>query len=408
MRALYSGVTGIRSHQVRMDVIGNNIANVNTVGFKGSRVTFQDVFSQTMSAGSASTSPQQVGLGAGVASTDLNGAAGSFQLTGRDLDLAIEGAGLFVLKSPGDGQRVYTRVGNFDWDAQGYMVNPATGQRVQGWMADSDGTVSNTGIASLGDIQLIRGDVSLAQLTTSAAFGGNLDSGADDGDTYQTTFTAYDSLGNPVPIVLTFEKTGTNDWSWEAEGPAAAGVTGSGDLTFNPDGTILTGGTNIQVNIASPPGGDDAQAVALDFTRITQAYAGTQGSSVLARTVDGYPMGVLESISVEQSGQITGVFSNGFRRTLAQVAVASFSNPNGLLKEGNTAFVESANSGAPQIGTPTTGGRGRLVPGNLEMSNVDLSTEFTNMITTQRGFQANTRIITAADEMLQDVVNLRR
>ncbi|HWI65939.1 MAG TPA: flagellar hook protein FlgE [Symbiobacteriaceae bacterium] len=407
MRALYSGVTGIRSHQVRMDVIGNNIANVNTVGFKGSRVTFSDVFSQTMSAGSASTSPQQVGLGVGVASTDLNGSAGSFQLTGRELDLAIEGQGLFVLKGSA-GQKTYTRVGNFDWDAGGNLVNPATGQRVQGWMADADGTISNMGMASMGDITLVKGDVSLAQKTASASFSGNLDSGTANSGTYQTTFTAYDSLGNPQGLVLTFTKQGSNQWTWSASGPAAAGVVGTGSITFNNDGTVQSASvTGAQVTM-SPPGATPAQQVALDFTKLTQAYAGTQGSSVLVRKADGYPMGSLESVTVEPSGQIAGVFSNGFRRTLGQIALANFSNPNGLLKVGNTGFAESTNSGGPLVGAAGVGGRGRLVAGNLEMSNVDLSQEFTNMITTQRGFQANTRIISAADEMLQDVVNLRR
>lgn len=407
MRALYAGVTGIRSHQVRMDVIGNNIANVNTVGFKGSRVTFQDVFSQTMSAGSAATSPQQVGLGAAVASTDLNNAAGSFQLTGRDLDLAIEGAGMFILKGGGSGQRSYTRVGNFDWDAGGYLVNPATGQRVQGWMADSTGVVAGGDASTLRDIQLIKGDVALAQPSTSAILSGNLDAGAANNSTYQTTYTAYDSLGNPQSIVLTFTKQAApNQWQWAATGPLSSNVTGQGSITFNNDGTLQN---PMPATITmSPSGAAPNQQMSVDFTTVTQAYAGSLGSSVLVRKVDGYPMGVLEQIAVEQSGQIVGVFSNGFRRTLAQLGMASFSNPNGLLKVGNTAFQESANSGGPVVGNAGTGGRGRLVAGNLEMSNVDLSLEFTNMITTQRGFQANTRIITAADEMLQDVVNLRR
>jgi len=389
-----------------MDVIGNNIANVNTVGFKGSRVTFQDVFSQTMSSGSASTTPQQVGLGVGIASTDLNTGAGSFQLTGRELDLAIEGNGMFILKG-GDGQRIYTRVGNFDWDSEGFLVNPGTGSRVQGWMADSSGEVASTSAVDLSDIKLIKGDVALPQPSANVTMGGNLDAGTADAGTYQTTFTAYDSLGNPQSIVVTFTKTSANAWSWEATGPVDANVSGTGNLSFNTDGTVSTVPPTGTINM-SPPGAESNQAIELDFTKVTQAYAGSAGSSVLVRKVDGYPMGVLESVTVDASGQITGVFSNGSRRVMAQVGMASFTNPAGLQKIGNSAFAESSSSGAPLMGTPNTGGRGRLVPGNLEMSNVDLSAEFTNMIVTQRGFQANTRVITASDEMLQDVVNLRR
>jgi len=409
MRALFSGVTGIRSHQVRMDVIGNNIANVNTTGFKGSRVTFQDVFSQTLSAGSAQTTPQQVGLGVGVGSTDLNMGAGSLQMTGRELDLAIEGDGLFVLKG-GDGTTLYSRAGNFDWDSEGFLVNPATGARVQGWMADANGVMTNPEVATLTDIQMIPGSVSLAKPTTFVTLGGNLDAGAvvDPAvDEYSTTFTTYDSLGRAQAINLKFNKTAANAWSWSVTGPAGVTVTptSSTALNFNTDGTMQTGqaGT-ISLNIPDAA----FQTVSLDFTNVTQAFAGTTGSSVLPRKADGYPLGTLESVSIDSAGIVFGVFSNGFRRNMAQVALADFANVGGLQKVGGSAFAESSSSGAPLVGKPSTGGRGRLVSGNLEMSNVDLSTEFTNMIMTQRGFQANTRIISAADEMIQDLVNLRR
>lgn len=411
MRALFSGVTGIRSHQVRMDVIGNNIANVNTTGFKGSRVTFQDVFSQTMSAGSASTTPQQVGLGVAVASTDLNNSPGSFQLTGREMDLAIEGNGLFILKG-GDGQRVYTRVGNFDWDAEGFLVNPATGSRVQGWMADDTGGIASTGLADLSDIKLVKGDVDLAKMTALVSMGGNLDAGttvsAGTDPDYVTPYTAYDSLGNPVSLTVAFKKSAGNTWDVTITAPAGRTISGgTANLTFNPDGTLLSPDP-ATFDVTMTMAGTDDQTMTIDVSKITQAYAGTAGSTVLARKADGAPMGVLESVSVDAAGQVTGVFSNGFRRRLGQLGMALFTNPNGLLKVGSTGFSESSSSGAPVVGTPNSGGRGRMIAGNLEMSNVDLSTEFTNMIMTQRGFQANTRIISAADEMLQDVVNLRR
>lgn len=407
MRALFSGVTGIRSHQVRMDVIGNNIANVNTTAFKSSRVSFQDVFSQTMSAGSAQTTPQQVGLGVGLASTDLNLAAGSFQMTGRDMDLAIEGNGMFILKDGNGGQAAYTRAGNFDWDSRGFLVNPATGQQVQGWMADANGNFGNADAGSIGSIQVVKGGVTLAQKSAASTIGGNLDAGAAiSGTPYTTTMTAYDSLGRPQTVALTFTKTADNNWSWSASGPAGASVTGSGTLAFGTDGTLQAASRTGSVSLS--PAGAAAQTISLDFANVTQAFAGTSGSSVLVRKIDGAPMGTLESVSMDETGLVSGVYSNGFRRPLAQLATADFTNPAGLLKAGSSSFVESASSGAALVGKPATGSRGRLVPGNLEMSNVDLSTEFTQMIVTQRGFQANTKTISTADEMLQDLVNLRR
>ena len=411
MRALISGVTGIRSHQVRLDVIGNNIANVNTNGFKSSRVTFQDVFSQTLSSGSAQTTPQQVGLGVGIATTDLNQAAGSFQLTGRDLDLAIEGGGMFVLRGE-DSQNVYTRVGNFDWDADGFLVNPATGLRVQGWTADTAGAFGNFEAGGLGNIQLTRGGVTIAQPSPEATVGGNLDAGAEAGAIFRTTMTAYDSLGRAQTVVMTFTKsTEENTWDWQAQGAESLGVAGEGTLTFGEDGLVQLDAVDPesglgQITFQAP--GAAEQEISVNFAGVTQAFAGQGGSSVLVRKVDGYPMGTLENVTVSASGEIAGVFSNGFRRPLAQVALANFSNPGGLLKVGANGFSESAASGGAVVGAPGSAGRGRLVPGNLEMSNVDLSTEFTSMIMTQRGFQANTRVISAADEMLQDLVNLRR
>src|SRR5690606_4006055 len=193
MRSLYSGVSGIRSHQTRMDVIGNNIANVNTTGFKASRVTFTDVFNQTLSSGSALTNPQQIGLGVAVGSTDLITDEGAFQMTGRAFDLAISGAGLFVLKGAND-EILYSRAGMFDWNPDGILINPALGMKVQGWMADQNGVIGRTDRATMQDIQIVRGSVSLPVATTRATFKGNLDAAAEEDSTYETIINAYDSL----------------------------------------------------------------------------------------------------------------------------------------------------------------------------------------------------------------------
>ncbi|MFZ5814003.1 MAG: flagellar hook protein FlgE [Bacillota bacterium] len=432
MRSLYSGVTGIRSHQMRMDVIGNNIANVNTVGFKGSRVSFTDVMSQTLSSGSQMTNPMQIGLGVGVGSTDLITDDGSFQMTGRALDLAIQGSGLFVLKG-NDGQVLYTRAGSFDWNTDGYLFNPANGMRVQGWMADPEtGEIGRTDMGTLTDIRMVRGDVSLASPSTESTMKGNLDAAAAVGTKYETAFTAYDSLGRPIPITLQFERTATG-WDWRyassytplsdptdpTSEPAWETGAGATSLTFSTAGKLVFDPTNPatytgEITITDPSGAAAAITLDIDFRAITQAYAtsndSTSGnnSTVQIDTIDGTRMGILESVFIDESGVITGRFTNGTSRVLAQIALANFNNMGGLTKVGGSTFAESPASGVPSVGRPNTGGRGGLVPGNLEGSNVDLAAEFTNMIMTQRGFQASTKLVTTADDMLQELINLRR
>jgi len=412
MRALFSGVTGLRAHQLRMDVIGNNIANVNTTGFKSSRVSFMDVFSQTMSNGSTDQNPQQVGLGVGVASTDLNMSAGSMQMTGRALDLGIEGNGFFIVKDS-NGTLQYTRAGNFDWSSQGYLVVPGTGQRVQGWQVDAKGNP----IGNPTDIQVQKGSTIVATPTANIGFSKNLDAnmaiaaGNPPSPSYSTAVTVYDSLGRAQSLTFTFTKTGPLQWQWDLTTPAGITVNNpTGTLDFLQDGTMdpASAGRTAAITLQYTAGDAQDQDITIDFSKITQAYATSSGSTVQATSADGNPMGVLESVYVDTSGVVTAVYSNGTRAAVGVLALADFANPAGLLKAGSSSFVESGASGTALVGRPGAGGLGKLVPQNLEMSNVDLATEFTNMIMTQRGFQANTRIITTADEMLQDVVNLRR
>jgi len=435
MRSLYAGVSGIRSHQTRMDVIGNNIANVNTTGFKSSRVTFTDVFNQTLSSGSVLTNPQQIGLGVAVGSTDLITDQGSFQMTGRSLDLAISGDGLFVVKGA-DGEILYTRLGAFDWNAEGYLFCPALGMTVQGWMADAEGNIGRTDRATMTDIQLVRGDVSLPQATQNATFKGNLDAAAEVGDTYITTMTAYDSLGRPINIALRFTK---NDNGWVVDyqhdysqpvnkkDPSqglrwtTAKTVNDGPRTllrFDTEGKLIINENQprsylAELVIEDPSGAAAPLRIKVDFSQLTQAYDASAGPGVSRSTVqidsrDGRPMGTLEAVYVNELGQITGRYTNGDSRLIAQIALANFNNPAGLMKEGNSTFAESPASGIPQIGTPGSGGRGTLAPGNLEGSNVDLAQQFTEMILTQRGYQASARLVSTADDMLQEIINLKR
>lgn len=403
---MFSGVSGLRNHQVRMDVIGNNIANVNTVGFKAGRVTFQEVFSQVIRGTSppddelGGTNPQQIGLGMAVSSIDTLFTQGNLQMTDKMTDLAIQGNGFFVLED--GGQFAYTRAGAFDIDGAGYLIDPGSGRRVLGWAADA-GILPMRDVSNLGPVRISPGQSVPAKPTSALTYGGNLNAGAAIGDKHVTSIDIFDSLGAKHTLVMTFEKTADNQWSWTAAVGEIVLGGAAGTLTFGPTGelTVSTGGP-----ITFDPGnGADSLSIAPDLANVNQ-YVSNSTCSAVSR--DGYGVGVLVSFTTDPAGTITGVFSNGVTLALAQVAVASFANPAGLINQGGSLYRESNNSGVRQLGQAGTGNRGQIASGALEMSNVDLSQEFTNMIVTQRGFQANSRIISTSDEMLQELVNLKR
>jgi len=432
MRSLFAGVQGLRAHQVRMDVIGNNIANVNTTGFKASRVSFADAYSQTMSGATAPSSirgglnAKQIGLGVGVASIDNIMEQGPMQLTGKNTDMAISGNGFFVVRD--GGRYLYTRAGNFDFDAQGFLVNPATGQRVQGWMPNLAGVLPTREAANMTDIQLPVADSVLAKATTLVNFDQSLNASSPTGTVHTTAATVLDSLGNEHVVNLTVTKSAANTWTVAANCPTATATTlsasgslayggGVTDLRFNSSGQLVdaTGAVttdpfqmNVQLTLAN--GAASPQVVALDFGKVIQpAFKETTDPSTLrALDYNGYPSGALDSISIDSRGTIIVYYTNGQYREGAQVALANFYNPGGLMKDSANNWIESPNSGLALIGSAGESGRGLIASNNLEMSNVDISAEFTNMIVTQRGFQANSRIITTTDEMLQEVVNLKR
>jgi flagellar hook protein FlgE len=695
MRSLFAGVSGLRNHQTRMDVIGNNIANVNTVAYKASRVTFAEAFAQLLQGASrppgdqGGINPIQIGLGSKIGSIDMNFSQGNLESTGISTDLAIQGDGLFVLS---DGQRnFYARAGNFQLDANGRLVSPANGFKVQGINADSNGVLSAG--SAIGEISLPFGQKSPARATTSVTLTGNLDSreqplgtilatqgrvyaveqstsnggigsdvrglyasgaangpivgmvpdsttvtitdgtntrtytyvtsdtgvgtfdfhslrdlvaeinndfgatgfntmsaaqsnttgaitftatsaigldisssnpgllnalGAANGNllaagtsttdqfshvaletdlltnlrngngqslglaagnsvaidgnkggtavssgafvvgagttygqllstinttlgltninaaeidgttgamlvqgdgglvnaltglnirsaaagatnfnaifdsragnyverqaatdvTHPASITVYDSIGTPISLSMTFTKdpTAPNRWLWQAAVPAPGAVTGggSGFVTFDTDGRLETfaydGGANaLQFDPGS--GATAPVTVELDSGALGDINGLSQfasASNAVASAQDGYTMGNLQDISVDSRGVITGYFTNGINQTLAQISLASFNNPTGLLRLGDNMYGESANSGNAIIGFSGTSNQSTITPGALESSNVDLSEEFTNMIIAQRGFQANARVITTSDEMLTELVNLKR
>jgi flagellar hook protein FlgE len=416
MRSMFSGVSGLRNHQLRMDVIGNNIANVNTVGYKKGRVTFQDMLSQSLrgasgpQGGKGGSNPQQIGLGMNVNSIDVLHTQGSSETTGKITDMMVDGDGFFVLSNGSNS--MYSRAGNFDFDSLGNLVNPS-GLMVQGWTADNAGVIDTT--STVGGIIIPKGQSIQPMPTANATFVNNLDASTADGGVVNSSMQIYDSLGNTYTIPITFTKvTSQNQWTigFGAYPPGitnAAVSAGASQIDFNPDGSYLAPVPfDTVIDITLDPAFSLATTpvqVLSDFTDMTQ-YSGP--SNVIMNSQDGYSSGVLNGYAIDKSGIITGRFSNGLTKTLAQVALSNFNNPGGLIKMGENLYIESNNSGTSQVGVAGAGGRGDISPGKLEMSNVDLAQEFTDMIITQRGFQANSRIITVSDEMLQELVNLKR
>lgn len=476
MRSLYSGVSGLKNHQTRMDVIGNNISNVNTTGFKSSRVTFADSLSQTLSGASAAdgtkggTNPKQIGLGSSVSAIDTLFTDGSVQSTGVNTDLCLSGSGLFIVKNGAD--TYYTRNGNFKFDEQGYYVN-SDGLKVQGWTVTKLGDAISTKTTPT-EIKIEAGKQMSATATTTATFSQNLDAEeplitsmsltladgstksidtgsysigqevdgskitaitlnlSDDTTVTETTgsytvgysepqttlMTVYDSIGSVHSVTVYMTKTGADNtgstWLMQVN-PDGSGTTTIPDANKNPitismtdaevkfdtNGGYAEGSGSTTLTLSN--GAVGTQTVQMNFTSLTQ-YA---GSSTAYATTDGNAPGKLKEVSIDTSGVITGTFDNGLNISLAQVAVAKFNNASGLTKSGNSLYKESNNSGTANVGTASNMGC-TITPSSLEMSNVDLATELTDMIVTQRGYQSNSKIITVSDELLETLINMKR
>jgi flagellar hook protein FlgE len=392
LRSLNTGISGLRAHQNMLDVTGNNIANVNTTGFKSSRTQFQDTLSQLVAAGVApdqqvgGSNPAQIGLGVTTAAITTQFTQGASQPTGVATDLMIDGDGFFVVES--GGQQLYTRNGAFDFDAMGRMVN-ADGAFVRGWTA-VDGVINTSG--PVGRLTIPVGDVAPPEATTSVTLGGNLPADAKDGTKVVRDVEIFDELGTSTKMSLEFTATG-GAWSVSALDAATGTVlAGPEDLTFT-DGALTGGGT---LTVAG---------VTVGLGAVT-SYAGLSNIAVSAK--DGAAAGSLKSYSVSGNGSIIGTYSNGKTAVLGQVALATFTNMGGLEKAGGSTYAATQYSGDALIAGAGEQGIGKIAAGYLEMSNVDLSQEFTNLIVSQRGFQANSRVITTSDEVLTELVNLKR
>ncbi len=568
LNSLFAGVSGLRNNQATMDVIGNNIANVNTIGFKGSRVTFSDTFNQFVKAGtnpsatSGGTNSFQIGLGMKINSIDRNWNQGTFERTGITTDLALQGQGLFILKS--NGQQLYSRAGAFIFDADGKLVNPQNGAVVQGKVANGLGEIPAG--TTLQDVVIDKNLRLPAVKTTLAQWGGNLQSSSttirtdtvelvgnlkrespaaaatfpgaaynaanpltynastiynkdgqamqlrswyteatavvpaigawtynyaifaldnngdptgaaiapgtqllsfdattgasttaqinvtedvnkidyklnfsslnnlvadnnvvtrlDKGETAEPVLgavTIFDSLGNSHTLSLKFEHLDNNRWSWKATIPGASGDLGSnayGEAIFDPNGQIqslwqagnqVTSTPPVPQITFTPASGAEAQIIDLDFGTGTAGVTQTNlTSQVAALSQNGAASAALSNLNIDQYGNIIGIFSNGNSRNLAQIMVATFKNLNGLVSVGDNMYNVAANAGDPRIDVPGENSVTTIQSGALEQSNVDLSEEFTRMIVSQRGFQANARVVTTADSLLQEITNLIR
>ena len=519
--ALYSGLTGLKTHQTKVNIIGNNLANINTIGFKKSRVLFREAFAMMLKGGVGATgqrggmNPNQVGAGVQLSSIDVNHKNGSPQITDVATDLMVRGKGMFVLGAPDSATvdpnargisastssiKVFTRAGNFGIDPAGDLIYRPNGYRVLGWTAEPSTGAVDLG-SPIGNINFPFSR-SIANKTSAAMFGGNLDTragsveltnaggtgvlnafkvlpdGSLDGgahkliviqnldgtfqgllngegaavpiqagqtvqladadgqpvleatfgddlaagvatmnafsSTYTTTIGVYDAVGQQHVVKFEFTKNLTPDvknaWNWKAVEATLATLTvgedNGGSLAFNAQSGALVTATPPRTQVSITPVGDGAPLLFnVDFNEITQFAS---KSDAIVTQQDGVGAGSLTSFSIGPDGLTNGVFSNGISRIIGQLAIADIPNPEGMNTIQDSMFAISPNSGTPTY--VAAGGRnmGEITSGALEMSNVDLTEEFTDLITTERGFQANSRIITTADNILQEALGLKR
>ena len=410
--AMYAGVSGIMTLGNAMNVTGDNIANVNTVGFKGSHTSFSDILSNSLSNGS---STMQMGRGTFMSGVTPSWSQGSFESTANATDMAIQGTGFFMVKDTANNANYYTRSGQFTLNNQGQLVN-GNGMAVQGYQVTStvNGAVNTNGKISninIGGVQ------SVPKATTQFRIGANLNAAASANATFSTSFDVYNNLGGRVTLTYSFTKSPTTPLAWNYSVAASSGTIttgGTGTMTFNSSGQMVTPATSPTLAITGFPTGAAPLTMTWSlynptggalYGDITSYNAGSTTTSIIQ---DGYSTGTLKGLSVDGKGVISGLFSNGQTQALYQLALADFSSPWGLSRQGGSLYAETMQSGQPLLGTAGAGGLGTVLGSSLELSNVDLASEFVKMIQNQRGYQANSRIITTVDEMMTEAVNLKR
>ena len=457
LRSLFSGVSGLDANQEYIDTIGNDIANINTTGYKSNEVQFEDLLGQTVAGATAPTAtsggidPTQVGLGVKVAGIEANFTQGTSEQTGNPLDLSIQGDGFFIAQ--GSNQVYYTRSGSLDLDGQGNLVTP-DGYLVQGWPATANGAINTS--APLGALSIPSGQQIAANATSAITVGGNL--AAQSGWTLpenaasnaaanttptgaSTSVTVYSASGATESLDLSFQPVTTSlsipaslssatppaVSAWTVEGVlAGAGATPdyknatNATLYFDSSGNLVgytdqksqtslaSAGTSFSLSVPDETNGDTGTATQSFTLNVPTVTANSSDDTVSVLNQNGNAPGTLQSYSIGDTGLIQGVFSNGQTLNLGKIALATFSNPDGLLRSGDTCFTATANSGLAQVGGAGNGARGTIQAGTLEASNVDLATEMTELIEAERGFQANGSVITTSDTLLQDLIQLKQ
>jgi flagellar hook protein FlgE len=422
LTSLSAGTTGLASASAELSVVSDNLANTNTVGFKAGRAAFEDVLAQSVVGGAG-----DVGLGSRLSGVQKIITQGALANTGLSTDLALEGAGYFVLRGSALGRfgQYYSRAGQFTMDRNGYLVN-LDGLRVQGYGADPTGAMTS----AFGDLQVGTGS-SQPRATATITLRTNLAADATvpaawDAATpattsnFSTSVTIYDSLGSSHEVQIYFRKSGAGQWEWHGMsdgGGISGGAAGipvevaSGTLSFDSQGR-LTAETQTS---SFDPLGANAQPLRFDFGSTYPAGSGVDGATQFTNpsatgfvNQDGWSAGDLSSIMIERDGRVTGLFTNGQTRTIAQVAVANFSAPDQLERMGSTLLAQTQRSGEPAVGAAGEGGRGTIASGALEQSNVDIAEQFVRMIAAQRAFEANSKTITTADQLLSELIAMKR
>lgn len=456
--SFYTGLSGLQSNAVALNVIGNNLANINTSGFKRSQTNFAQIMSDTVAGINGVGNPIQVGLGVRTSEVVAKFEQGSIQTTGIKTHLAIQGEGFFTTAT--NGISSYTRSGNFGFDDEGFMV-AANGSRVQGFLGTrSDGTVDTSG--DLTDIRLDLGEASPPRETEIVRFISNLSAEALNGETYSTSVEVFDSKGVPHQMTITFTRDTTQDLAVGDPDPANGGAASTIDqvgwvygFSWNGDAALVNGGgngdgtgtvrfgedgklfsiddqllndpvTGLALSTAADPilqvpdPGTGAESLSISWDAIdtpadlasgpNDSFITSFGSTFNTGTLfqDGFGSGILQDIDFSQEGVMIGFYDNGLTLELAKIAIATFNNRLGLKQVDGGFYLPTAASGPASIDGEGTGGRGSIIASSLESSNVDIAEEFTSLIVHQRGYQSNSRTITTTDQLLQEALNLKR
>jgi len=406
-----TALSGLAANNTALDVVGNNLANLNTTGFKNDSILFKDIMGQT----SGSTV-----IGAGVATTGTSKqfTQGSIQPTAGPLDAAIEGNGLFVLRN-NSGSTLYTRAGSFKFDGTGTLVT-GTGEKVQGW-SSVNGVLSTNG--NISDISITAIASQSPTATTKMTLAANLDASAPTGTKFATPLQVVDTLGVTHVLTYSFTKTGANAWDYDVSIPGddlTGGTAGtptslaSGSLAFDSGGALTTPAPGAPINIATTTGlTSGASDLVMDWslyspdgTSLITQFAQTSAASSTSQ--DGILAAQLTGIKLGDNGTLMANFSSGKQIAIAQIALAAIGNPDSLVSSGNNNFTVGTETLTPTVGMPNTGNRGTILGGSLESSNVDLAREFTNLIIYQRGYQANAKVITSQDQIDQVLLNIKQ